>query len=221
MRLALLSDIHANLEALRAIAPEIVGCDYIVCLGDTTGYYCDVNETLDWVRMHATHCVLGNHDRFLLTGRTEALPDAVRFGVEHAAETIDRAHLDWLRTLPHVWGGQVSDRTLLAVHGSPWDPMGDYLYPNHPKLSNLSEFAFDLLGFGQTHCCTVVRSGDKLAVNPGSVGQPRDLPCHASAVLIETNLMTVRKLRVEFDPTPIISRARERGAGDWITKHFV
>ena len=61
MRIAVVSDIHANLPALRAIQGQITETDMIVCLGDLIGYYCQVNEVLDWIRTRDVFCVRGNH----------------------------------------------------------------------------------------------------------------------------------------------------------------
>ena len=66
MRLLILSDIHANIAALRAIEKDAGAVDAIYCAGDYVDYGTDPHEAIGWVREHGAHCVMGNHDRHLL-----------------------------------------------------------------------------------------------------------------------------------------------------------
>jgi len=223
MKVALISDLHASYEAVQAIAGDLAQADAVLCLGDLLGYYCQVNETMAWVRAHVTHCVLGNHDHFILHGCPEAMPAAVRFGVEFAARTLDASHADWLRQLPLKWEGRLDGRSFLLVHGSPWDPLGGYLYEDSPKLADLAALDFDVIAFGQTHRFVERRVGNRLHINPGSVGQSRDretLAC-ACAVILDTRTMEIQRLARKYDAEDVLRLARTNGAGAWIDKHLV
>ena len=111
MRLALISDIHANFEALRALSDVLAEADQVLCLGDLVGYYCQVNEVIDYLRSLNALCLMGNHDNFLLHGYPpDALP-AVRFGIEFADRVIDAGHRQWLASLPLAWGGFLGGRS--------------------------------------------------------------------------------------------------------------
>jgi putative phosphoesterase len=223
MKVAIISDLHANHEALKAISDDIAQADAIFCLGDLLGYYCQVNETMDWVREHVTHCVLGNHDHFVLHGCPEHEPPAVRFGVEFATKTLDADHASWLRRLPLRCEGQLDNRSFLLVHGSPWDPLGDYLYEDNPRLAELAHLDFDLIAFGQTHRF-VHRCDEKhVHLNPGAVGQSRDrdtLAC-ACAVMLDTRTMEIQRLIKKFDARAVLRLAHAHGAGSWIEKYLV
>lgn len=229
MRIAVVSDIHANLPALRAIQGQITDTDMIVCLGDLIGYYCQVNEVLDWIRTRGVFCVRGNHDDMLFTGKCEGLSAAVRFGIDYADRVIDSDHRKWLSALPLSWGGflgqpdSASRLSALLFHGSPWSPLSDYLYANSEKIAQLFDFAYDLLAFGQTHHPLLIQRERRLILNPGSVGQSRHRPAVACAAVLDFTSrhgLECRLLESEYDPSPVISFALENGAGQWIAKHL-
>lgn len=223
MKVALISDLHANFEAVRALSPALSAADTVVCLGDLLGYYCQVNEVMDWVREHVTTCVLGNHDAFVLNGCPDGMPPAVKFGVEHAAGILDADHARWLKALPLVWGGRFGEKSMLLAHGSPWSPLEDYLYDDSAKLPELSAFKFDIVAFGQTHRYHLSRSPSGVWINPGAVGQSRDAASlgHATAVILDTESMDVTRCIERYDTAKVIQLARQHGAGEWIGKHLV
>jgi putative phosphoesterase len=219
MRLVFISDIHANADALAALADDLAAADQIACLGDLLGYYCQVNEVLDAVRAMNAICVLGNHDAFILHGCPPDANEAVRFGIAYADRVITPAHRAWLAALPLTWGGILGGRSMLLVHGSPWRPLADYLYADSPLLTRLDAFDYDVIAFGQTHRA-LVRAGRPFLLNPGSVGQARDMQGRACALLLDTETMAVTPVAHPYDVTGVIARARHHGAGDWITKHL-
>jgi len=223
MKVAFISDLHANYEALSVLTSRLMEADMIMCLGDLTGYYCQVNEVVDWVRETADVCVLGNHDLFVLKGCPSDAPPGVRFGIEHAAASLEPGHLEWLRGLPHLWGGEIGGKTVLLSHGSPWDPMRDYLYADSPKLDELDAFAFDVIAFGQTHRRIERQRNGRLLLNPGAVGQSRDvetLGC-ATAAFVDFPSLKVTQVAEPYDTSKVLGLARACGASDWIAKHLV
>jgi len=221
MNIVALSDIHANSEALEPLKPALREADLVLCLGDFVGYYCQVNEVLDFLRSLPAISIRGNHDEFLLSGCPPSVSEAVRFGIEYADRVIDRDHRRWLGGLPLVWGGLAGNRSVLLSHGSPFRPLEDYLYPDRIPEVPLERFDFDWLAFGQTHRPHLDTSRRPFLLNPGSVGQARHRPGVACAARWDPEAMTVEFLECPFDPTPVISLARKNGAGDWIAKHLV
>ena len=220
MKLVFISDIHSNFEALRSIKDELLEADRIVCLGDVLGYYCQVNEVIDFLRNAGALCVLGNHDHYLLAGYPQDANPAVRFGMDVADKIITSVNRAWLGTLPLVWGGRLGGISLLLAHGSPWDPLTHYLYNDNTMLESLSSFKFDVVAFGQTHRLYLNTDRRPHRLNPGSVGQPRDLPDQSSYITLDTETMIYHEKRCAFDPAPVIKLAMEYGAGNWITKHL-
>ncbi len=220
MRIAIISDIHSNLPALLAVEGVLREADAVICLGDLVGYYCQVNEVLDFVRTLNAICILGNHDYFLLAGCPAPVPEAVKFGIAYADRVIFSNHRAWLARLPLTWGGLLAGKSVLAVHGSPWRPVTDYLYADSPRLAGLGEFDFDLIAFGQTHRSLFHHSKRPWLLNPGSVGQSRNNSGQAASAVWDTERGTIEMIERSYDPTPVIELALENGAGDWIRTHL-
>lgn len=223
MKLAIISDLHANFEAIEAISADLARADAILCLGDVLGYYTQVNETMDWVRSRVTHCILGNHDHFVLHGCPPCCPDAVRFGVDIAVESLDSNHADWLAKLPLTWQGTLDGCSMLLVHGSPWNPLTDYLYADHPRLGELDALEPCVVAFGQTHRFLERRSAGRLRINPGAVGQSRDIATRACAcaVMLDTRSLEVTRVIRPYDASRVVQLSAGRGAGPWIGKHLL
>ncbi|HEY9870822.1 MAG TPA: metallophosphoesterase family protein [Candidatus Obscuribacterales bacterium] len=220
MRIALISDLHANAAALAALSDVLESADRVVCLGDIVGYYCQVNETIALLRGYNPLCVLGNHDAYLLRGNESGLPESVRFGLQYAERVITPENRAWLAGLPHMWGGQMGELSCLFFHGSPWQPIEHYLYMDSPLLSGLDHFNFDLIAFGQTHRALIRMDKRPLLINPGSVGQSRDAMSYgrACAVICETASKGVEVIERGYDMQAVVDEALSQGAGDWVRK---
>ncbi len=215
MRLLLLSDIHANLEALEAclaVAPEF---DEVINLGDVVGYNASPNEVCERVRAMGGGVVRGNHDR-----ACAGLSDLSEFNLVAAMSArwtqtkLESEHTEWLRTLPQ--GPLQHDELpgLEFVHGSPRDEDEYVLTPQTAALDfNLSGHR-EVIFFGHTHlqggftykggkaqyftpkyddgkgiihCTMPLEPGERYLINPGSVGQPRDNDWRAAFALYEGN----------------------------------
>ena len=220
MRLALISDIHANYEALNSLSDVLSNVDLVLCLGDTVGYYCQVNEVIDSIRSLNALCILGNHDSYLLNGCPANTNPAVRFGIEFAERIITAENRQWLASLPLLWGGVIGERSFLLTHGSPWRPLDDYLYANNPTLTQLDAFDYDVIAFSQTHRSMQRLEQRPYLLNPGSVGQSRDLVAHSCSLVMDTETMIVEKVQRAFDPISVIDLCLQNGAGPWINKHL-
>lgn len=200
MRIAVLSDIHANLPALEAVRADLPDVDAVWVLGDTVGYGPQPNEVIAVLQGMGARSVLGNHDGAAI-GMVDPgyfNPDA-RAAIEWTASAIDNNARSYLGTLPEVR----RDAPLTAVHGSPRDPIWEYITSSGIAAANFGAFDTPLCLFGHTHVPVVFRLGDngievapglpgdvveldgaRCLLNPGSVGQPRDgLPDAAYGIL--------------------------------------
>jgi len=200
MRIAVLSDIHANLAALDAVRADLPPADQVWVLGDIVGYGPQPNEVIATLQEMGARSVLGNHDGAAI-GTVDAgqfNPDARR-AIEWTATVIDDNSRAYLAALPEVR----RDGDLTAVHGSPRDPIWEYITSPGIAAANFAHFDTRLCLFGHTHLPSVFRlvddgiepiiglpdehvelGGDRALLNPGSVGQPRDgLPDAAYAVV--------------------------------------
>jgi len=116
MRVALISDIHANQPALEALLADLPAVDSIVCLGDIVGYNPMPAACLELVREHADVVIQGNHDRLINTPRRMAGNQMAREGLAYAKETLSVEQREWLRSLPRQ---ATIDGSYLAVHSHP------------------------------------------------------------------------------------------------------
>ena len=165
MRIGVVSDVHGNVDALRAALDAMDGhIDELWCAGDTVHEYRFSNEAVAFVRAHAAAVILGNHDMVLLSDA--GAPARQRPGV-------DQDEVAWLGTMPLRHEVVLDGRRVLMVHGSPWEPHGDYVRPGNPKWRDADQLGADIVVVGHTHEPMVERFGSTLVVNPGSLGEPR------------------------------------------------
>ncbi|MFI5322226.1 MAG: metallophosphoesterase family protein [Thermodesulfobacteriota bacterium] len=213
MRYAIISDIHANLEAFRSVLEEINGSEVgrVICLGDIVGYGANPNECVEIIRSRGISSLLGNHDA-AACGLSEPLDfnPVARDAVLWTRDELTGENREFLASLPEK---ELIDGFTI-VHGSPSDPYKYILssYDAAPEFELLE--GKSLCFFGHTHvsvCYSLyegriaetragafrLRRGAKYLVNPGSVGQPRDRDPRAS-FLIYDDRGYVEFRRVEY-----------------------
>jgi len=215
MRLAVLSDIHSNAPALEAALEAVGAYDQLWVLGDIVGYGPHPDAVVEQLRAADAIAVQGNHDAAVL-GRipTGTFNDLARAAVRWTAETMKPDNLDWLAELPET---RVEGDFTLA-HGSPRDPIWEYLFSIPAARINLGAFDTPYCIVGHTHHQLTFRDDKgqveallaeqggtltlderRCILNPGSVGQPRDGDPRACAMTIETDDGRVEWLRFDYD----------------------
>jgi putative phosphoesterase len=161
----IVSDLHCNLSGLEQALSIIGEVDELVCLGDSIWEYRFSNEIVHLLQERGAHTILGNHEEGFLG------PLGVR---ARQPEWIDRSLLGWLAERPHRIELQLGGKKLLAVHSTPWEPRGAYVYPHSSLLERFGEADADFVLYGHTHHQLVRRCGKVLVINPGSAGDARD-----------------------------------------------
>jgi putative phosphoesterase len=165
MRVGIVADIHCNHEAL-AIALERMGpVDELLCAGDAVYQFRFSNEVMELLRGHHARYVLGNHEEVLLGRWGERARNA---------PTVRRENLTYMQSEPFNLDVRLNGRRLYMVHGSPWEPRNEYIYPNSPALTRLGQIGSDFVVLGHTHYNMAERVGRSLVINPGSCGEARD-----------------------------------------------
>jgi diadenosine tetraphosphatase ApaH/serine/threonine PP2A family protein phosphatase len=208
MRIAVLSDIHANLVALEAVIDSLGSVDRVWQLGDVVGYGPEPDGVVERLKGLNAQGVRGNHDTTAVSG--EGLdwfnPEA-RAAIEWTRSTITNATRTWLAALPAHW--QDEERGTDLVHGSPRDPLWEYITSGNVARANIDVLspATPIGLHGHTHVPAAWRAdengrlglmrpanGDRLELdgrpmllNPGSVGQPRDGDPSASYLVLDTD----------------------------------
>lgn len=223
MRILVLSDIHANYEALLSLDKHVRECDCVLSLGDITGYSCAVNECIDYARNNNFICIQGNHDRYVIEGldcQTKFLNESVRFGINHAISVISTENLAWLKTLPLVYSIKIDNTTILIAHGSPFDPINCYVYENNTDFEAWNQFIYDYIFIGHTHRELTHQVKNSIIINPGSVGQARDFEGKACACILDTESRVIERLHIKYDYMKNLNHSLIFGASDWIYKHY-
>jgi putative phosphoesterase len=213
MRILVVADIHANWPALQAVAAAVPH-DVCLCLGDLVDYALEPGPCVDWVRHHAHHAVRGNHDHcvaqnVVVNGRSgfKFLTTITRpLTRELLAEEDQR----YLGRLPVSRTVTLNNLRFLLVHATPRDPLDEYAPADVAFWEKrLEGVEADVICVGHTHQPYVLEVGDKLVVNPGSVGQPRDGDPRAACAVIEN--FKVDLCRVEYpveDTVAVIAGSR-------------
>ena len=215
MRIAVLSDIHSNLAALEAVRADMPEVDEVWVLGDIVGYGPQPNEVIRELQEMGARSVLGNHDGAAIgtVDPTDFNPDAAR-AIAWTGKVVDDNARAYLATLPEVR----RDGLLTAVHGSPRDPIWEYVISPSIAAINFSAFETQLCLFGHTHIPIVFHADDRRVrvvpaipgdpvtvdagramINPGSVGQPRDGDPAAAYLILDTEQVTAEFRRVTYD----------------------
>ena len=218
-RILLISDVHGNYEALKAVLEDAhsLQFDEVVVLGDLVDYGPDPDLVVDEVRsLKPKAIVRGNHDH------------AVGYGVDcgcgpatHTASVCTREEISlrklsssdikWLASLPtratlRVLG--LSD--VLVVHATPAEELHDYLYPwfdDERVARSLEGFKGPAILLGHTHYQFLVRRlGKYLMLNPGSVGQPRDGDPRAAYAIVDGDEVSITLRRVEYDVSTTVKK---------------
>ncbi len=236
MKLALISDIHANLEALQATLADIASCavDRIVCLGDIVGYNTKPAECIALVRQAGTLCVAGNHD-LAACGRisTEHFGNTAARAIDWTKRRLAQTDLDFLCCLPLK--AEIAGQ-LIAVHGALY-PQAGYatarLDNDERRMQSFRALMADRSGaricaFGHTHHAAIyelrhdrtalraeqavqLRDDAYYLLNPGSVGAPRSRDRRASYMIVDLDRRMATLRAVAYDDAAAFAATRRAG----------
>jgi putative phosphoesterase len=223
-RVALITDIHANLPALQATLARIneLGIDAVYCGGDLVGYGPHPNEVCAVIRDRAIPTIYGNYDYAIARdehdcGCAYPTPEDRELGQRSVDWTLvqtDKAAKDFMRALPFDLRFRLRDQRVRLVHGSP-RKVNEYLFEDKPartfeRIAALAEC--DVLVFGHTHKPWIHSYGGVLFVNCGSVGKPKDGDPRAAFALLETDAQGHVAASIERVPYDAEAVAREVAA---------
>ena len=227
MRYGILSDIHANLEALTSVVDdaESRGVDRYLCLGDVVGYNANPDECIGVIRDLGCQVVMGNHDFYTISEKMpEVVNDRAKKSIEWTKANITKQSLDWLKQLPmerRVGGFEL-------VHAS----MNDSSEWNYVvnSIDAILHFHFQktpLCFYGHTHSPMFFSTNERKTfkpvdlyelkddaqymVNVGSVGQPRGDDKRAQYVIYDTRKKTIEYHKVDYDVESACNKIREAG----------
>jgi len=219
MRCAIVADIHANLAAFMAVLVDIEQrgeVEEVWCLGDIVGYGPAPHQCIELLRQTNHICVPGNHDLAAIGAidTDEFNPDAVA-ACQWTAKQLTVQDVAYIKNLPLVM--ERDDFTL--VHGSPREPIWEYILSISAASENFAYFKSKYCLVCHSHVPAVFRSGkggvcsfnqfspdsavglgeERLIINPGAVGQPRDGDPRASYAIYDSEAGQIKLYRVPYD----------------------
>lgn len=219
MKVGILSDIHGNHRALTAVLAEFnsAGVDRVVCLGDIVGYFHQSLECLNTVMDAGIEVILGNHEGVLL-GLIDC-PTQRRnvYFIDNAKKNLSPKQKKWLLSLPKTLEIDVDGKKLAFFHGSPWNPLVEYVYPDSVDEKKFVGLNYNYIFLGHTHYPMILKCGQVTLINPGSCGLPRDGTWEASAVLLDTEKWSVTFVKAEYDLGKTIEEAQVAGVANEVT----
>jgi predicted phosphodiesterase len=231
---AICSDIHGNWEALKAVTRDMdrLDIEHRICLGDVIGYGAEPARCVDHVMKNDWLVLTGNHEEGLIYPQMlEYFNGSAVAGIRWAQRQLDKNAVEWISELPHVIQGS----TYELVHASLCDPMSwDYVVTDEEAERHFELQVKKVCFCGHTHTGMIWRKGrriyskspsnrqfrlpkkQKVLINVGSVGQPRDGSPKASYVLFKPERRTVQFRRVRYD----IEKARQKILDVGLPKHL-
>jgi putative phosphoesterase len=226
LRIVILSDIHSNLDALDAVVGKLPKYDEVICLGDVVGYGPQPNEVIARLQqLQPTIVLMGNHDYAVVTGDVEGFSAHAAEAIEWTRREIRGVGRDYLATLKPSARLERDGVTLALFHGSPRDPLSEYVFPWLPEKvgRSLVEMAgARVVLLGHTHMPMLYRFKGGVLANPGSVGQPRDGDPRASFALLTLNQgeVTFEVQRIEYDVNSVADRIIRSGLPNFLAERL-
>src|SRR5580765_7637715 len=243
MRYLVLTDIHANLEALKACLTDAGArtFDETLVLGDLVGYGGDPNAVVELVqKLEPTAIVRGNHDKVACgLEQAEGFNAVAKSAAKWTLEVLKPDHRDWLAALPE--GPIDIDEVVEICHGSPFDedayifdeldavralkvsnrPLCLFGHTHYPVTFELSEDGFDNVGSASGAQTEVrMKPGCKYLNNPGSVGQPRDGDPRAAYAIVDTKRQCVELYRIRYAVEDAQTKVTKAGLPDVLAQRL-
>lgn len=218
MRIAVMSDIHGNLEALQAVLQDIKSknVDTIVCLGDLVGYGPFPNEVIDRVREENILVIIGNYDTAVVNNDIKYIKDNElnkNFALPWSVNKVSEKNKKYLKRLPDDMIISDKGKIIKFVHGST-RKVNEYLLENSKEAQEvMEEYNGDILVCAHTHIPYVKQYEKKILVNDGSVGKPKIGRPNASYSILDfdENNFNVENLEVEYDYEKTVNVMKKEG----------
>ncbi|MEY8000448.1 metallophosphoesterase [Clostridium sp. Mt-5] len=202
MKIAVISDIHGNLEALKEAFSNIEKrkTDTIVCLGDLVGYGPYPNEVVEFVRENHILNILGNYDAAVLEREFNYIRNTRinEFCMPWAAGELKEENIDYLSTLPREINFQFQNKKVCFVHGSTRS-INEYLKEDSKEAEEVMEaFTGDVLVCAHTHIPYESKYGSKILLNDGSIGKPKIGRPNGTYIIMDVKDKNVYAEMIEF-----------------------
>ena len=236
MKIAIISDVHANFEALTACLKKIeeLKADKIICLGDLVDYCAEPNECIGLIQKNCDVVVMGNHDEAQINhNRVEGFSNDAKISSIHTRSVIRAEYVEYFRAFPIRY----MQENLMFVHASPHIPeIYSYILTAEAAELNFKSFDEEICFIGHSHKPVIFKetnSGVELVtqeyidkehrfiINVGSVGQPRDGDPRLSFGLFDVNSWKYTNIRVEYDTVKASNKIKNEGLPPYLAERII
>jgi putative phosphoesterase len=214
VKVAVFSDVHANLPALERIMEdaEELGVDVFVNAGDSVGFGACPNEVVELLSEKNVLSIVGNYDVEVIEGKAKAKGEK-NLALKFARKELAKSSICYLYSLPRELRLEVAGKSMLVTHGSP-ESIEEHIYHNTPakRLKTLAGVAkSDLIAVGHSHEQFWRQINGTWFINPGSAGRPGDGNPQAAYAILSFNPFNVELLRVDYDVEAAATALRKKG----------
>ncbi|MVT13758.1 MAG: YfcE family phosphodiesterase [Euryarchaeota archaeon] len=213
----IISDVHSNLFALEAVLSRIREGTTILHAGDVVGYYTFPNEVISLFKKWNIISIRGNHDRALINGNVFNFNEYAAASLNWTSRKISKDSLFYILKMKDTLRLNLMGKRVAVYHGAPWD--NDYYLMEYEAREGIIPEGIDVLLLGHTHIPFIKKFGNRIILNPGSVGQPRDGDPRASFVRIRDNWDIVIE-RVEYDIDKVEESIKKEGLPEFLAKRL-
>lgn len=201
MKIAVISDIHANVYALMNVLEDIDNekVDTIVCLGDLVGYGSQPNEVISMIKERHILCIKGNYDNSVVDNEYSYIRETPinSFSLPWTVNELKEENRIFLQNLPSTITLNIENKNLLFVHGSP-RRINEYLLKDADNtLDTMNSINEDVLICAHTHIPEIKEFGNKVYVNSGSIGKPKIGRPNITYCILNINKEDVMKIEIK------------------------
>ncbi len=213
-KVAVLSDVHGNLQAVQAIFEdaEKIGISQFLNAGDFIGFGANPNEVIEFLQSKNVFSVMGNFDLEVIE-KAKGESKEKKIAVQFADNQVTNTCKGYLSTLPKVLRLKIAGKSVLVTHGSP-DSINEHLYSDtsEEKLKKIAEEAkADFIITGHSHEQYKRDINGVIFLNPGSVGRPSDGNPQTAYAIVKFNPFSVALKRLNYDVEAAADSMREKG----------
>ena len=218
MKIAILSDIHGNYDALKEVLKRAKeeGVDHLLVLGDIVGYYYHPEKILNALSEWSFDMIKGNHEYILEDLIADpSIGESIRLkygsGHREAIDKLSSQQLAFLKNLPETKSVQLNETSFLMSHGSPWSNHF-YIYPDSDlaTLTKCDSIAHDFVLIGHSHYAFAIENENSILINPGSVGQSRQTGGKAFWCVINTENRCFQMRSTDYNVKNLIAEIGEK-----------
>lgn len=214
VKIGIISDVHSNFEALRSSLNYLKKARVlkILCAGDIIGYYTRPKEVVQLIKERKVICIKGNHEIGLLFKKlSKGFNMYALQGLAYSDRNLSSKDKHFLKKLPITYRNTFGGKKVIMIHGSPANPLEEYVYQEDIDSAYLHVFFKtlpDVLILGNTHIPFIKDVESTLVINPGSIGQPRDGDPRSSFAIYDSIKNTARIVRLDYNIGKTAEEAR-------------